>query len=299
MPDIGLLQGAPPRRRETTSLVPEVPQAGSEASREEGAAARSGEPAGGIAVKFSAPVERAIQVQVVSEAAPGERVVEPLAGPAIGQVAHHVIERVAVPAPASALERQVAEMHSIPVPNAMTEPHSAAPPPVALAAPPVEPASPLARAPVDIPPAARTTPPPIRWQDLLWLALALVVIIGTGIGSRDPWPADEPRFAAVARDMVATGEWLFPRVGGDLYQDKPPLFFWMLAVCYTFIGSLMWSFLVPGFLAAGGTLFCIYDLGRRLVSREAGLAAQGPQPEPQILEQGGHVLRRRCRAVQG
>ena len=75
------------------------------------------------------------------------------------------------------------------------------------------------------------SPPPIRASDLLWLALALLIIIGTGIGSRDPWPADEPRFAAIARDMVATGEWLFPRVGGDLYQDKPPLFFWMLAVC--------------------------------------------------------------------
>ncbi len=37
--------------------------------------------------------------------------------------------------------------------------------------------------------------------------------------------------------MVATGEWLFPRVGGDLYQDKPPMFFWMLAVCYSLIGS--------------------------------------------------------------
>ncbi len=116
-------------------------------------------------------------------------------------------------------------------------------------------------------------PPPIRARDLWWLALALVVIIGTGMGIRDPWPADEPRFAAVARDMMLTGEWLFPRVGGDLYQDKPPLFFWMLAACYAVFGSLRWSFLVPSFVAAGGTLFLIYDLGRRLVSREAGLAA--------------------------
>ena len=52
------------------------------------------------------------------------------------------------------------------------------------------------------PPAA---PPPIRWSDLLWLALALLIIIGTGLGIRDPWPADEPRFAALARDMVAIG----------------------------------------------------------------------------------------------
>jgi 4-amino-4-deoxy-L-arabinose transferase-like glycosyltransferase len=103
--------------------------------------------------------------------------------------------------------------------------------------------------------------------------LALVLIIGTGLGIRDPWPADEPRFASVARDMVSSGEWLFPHVGGDLYQDKPPLFFWMLAVCFTLFGAWKGWFLIPAFLAAGGVLFLLYDFGRRTVSREAGLAA--------------------------
>jgi 4-amino-4-deoxy-L-arabinose transferase-like glycosyltransferase len=125
-----------------------------------------------------------------------------------------------------------------------------------------------------IPPVvAQPGPKDFRWQDLAWLALALAVIIGTGIGIRDPWPADEPRFAAIARDMVLSHEWLFPRVGGDLYQDKPPLFFWLLAVGYSLTGSVKVSFLVPSFLAAGGVLFLVYDLGRRLVGRAAGLAA--------------------------
>lgn len=128
---------------------------------------------------------------------------------------------------------------------------------------------------VPLPPqtVATSGPPPIRWQDLAWLALALVLIIGTGLGIRDPWPADEPRFAIVARDMVLTGEWLFPRVGGDLYQDKPPLFFWMLATIYSLTGSLKASFLVPAFLAAGAVMFMVYDLGRRFVGRNAGVAA--------------------------
>ena len=73
--------------------------------------------------------------------------------------------------------------------------------------------------------------------------------------------------------MALSHEWLFPRVGGDLYQDKPPLFFWLLAICFTMFGSVKASFLMPSFLAAGGILFLIYDFGRRSVSREAGLAA--------------------------
>ena len=116
-------------------------------------------------------------------------------------------------------------------------------------------------------------PAPIRWQDLAWLALALLLIIGTGLGLRDPWPADEPRFALVARDMVLSGEWLFPRVGGDLYQDKPPLYFWLLAAGYSLTGSVKASFLIPAFLSAAAVLFLVYDLGRRLTGRAAGLAA--------------------------
>jgi len=139
------------------------------------------------------------------------------------------------------------------------------PPPDAAARPQTPPKHPLH--PMSPP------PPAIRPRDLLLLLLALLIIVGTGLGIRDPWPADEPRFAALARDMALSHEWLFPRVGGDLYQDKPPLFFWLLAICYSLFGSVKASFLIPSFLAAGGILFLIYDFGRRAVSREAGLAA--------------------------
>ena len=109
--------------------------------------------------------------------------------------------------------------------------------------------------------------------DLAWLLGLGLLVLGAGLGLRDPWPADEPRFALIARDMVASGDWLFPRVGGDWYQDKPPLFFWAIALFYALTGSLRVAFLLPSLLAALGTLALTYDLGRRLWDRQTGFAA--------------------------
>jgi 4-amino-4-deoxy-L-arabinose transferase-like glycosyltransferase len=109
--------------------------------------------------------------------------------------------------------------------------------------------------------------------DLYWLLGLGAVLIGVGLGLRDPWPADEPRFALVAREMVRTGQWLFPQIGGDWYADKPPLFFWLIASCYALLGSLRVAFLLPSLLAALATVALVYDLARRVWSREVGLAA--------------------------
>ncbi|WP_005036726.1 ArnT family glycosyltransferase [Holophaga foetida] len=102
---------------------------------------------------------------------------------------------------------------------------------------------------------------------LLLLLLFGLIIFGAGIGLRDPWPADEPRFALVARQMVDSGHWLFPMRGGELYPDKPPMFMWAIACFYKLTGSLRVAFLLPSALASLGTLALVFDLGRRLWDR--------------------------------
>lgn len=104
---------------------------------------------------------------------------------------------------------------------------------------------------------------------LFWILAVLV--LGAGLGLRDPWPADEPRFALVARQMVESGDWLFPHRGGELYSDKPPLFMWLQAAAYTVLRDWRVAFLLPSLLAALGTLWCVVDLGGRLWTRRVGL----------------------------
>lgn len=102
---------------------------------------------------------------------------------------------------------------------------------------------------------------------LFLLLLFGLIIFGAGIGLRDPWPADEPRFALVARQMVDSGHWLFPMRGGEFYPDKPPMFMWAIACFYKLTGSLRVAFLLPSLLASLGTLALVHDLGRRLWDR--------------------------------
>jgi len=106
-------------------------------------------------------------------------------------------------------------------------------------------------------------------QRLIFLFIAAAIMLAAGIGLRDPWPADEPRFALIAKEMVESGRWLFPHVGGDLYPDKPPLFFWLIAFFYALTGSLRFAFLAPGFIAGLGVLWLVTDLARRLWDERA------------------------------
>ncbi|MFN3703464.1 ArnT family glycosyltransferase [Thermomonas sp.] len=108
----------------------------------------------------------------------------------------------------------------------------------------------------------------------LWLFwLFALLLLATGLGLRDPWPADEPRFALVARQMVESGDWLFPHRGTELYSDKPPLFMWMQAGLLWLTGEMRIAFLLPSLLAALGTLWCVVDLGGRLWTRRIGVYA--------------------------
>lgn len=105
------------------------------------------------------------------------------------------------------------------------------------------------------------------------LALMALLVLGAGLGMRDPWPSDEPRFALVAKHMVLGGDWLFPHRGTELYSDKPPMLMWAQAAFYSVFGNWRVAFLLPSLLAALGTLACVYDLGRRLWTRQVGLYA--------------------------
>ncbi len=109
--------------------------------------------------------------------------------------------------------------------------------------------------------------------NLLFLLGLGLLVLGAGLGLRDPWPADEPRFALVAKQMVESGQWLFPFRGGEIYPDKPPMFMWGIAIGYLITGSMRIAFLLPSLLAGLGCIALIYDISRRLWDKATAFRA--------------------------
>ncbi len=105
--------------------------------------------------------------------------------------------------------------------------------------------------------------------------LFALLFLAAGIGLRDPWPSDEPRFTLAAKQMVESGDWLFPHRGIELYSDKPPMLMWMEAAGFEVLHSWRVAFLLPSLFAGLLTLALTYDLGRRLWNPKVGLFAAG------------------------
>lgn len=106
------------------------------------------------------------------------------------------------------------------------------------------------------------------------LAVALVALLAllAGLDNLDRPLAnpDEGRYAEISREMVATGDWITPRLNGIKYFEKPPLQYWAGAVSLAALGDTEVAARLYTFLAGALTLAAVAFTAARL-----GGAAQG------------------------
>jgi 4-amino-4-deoxy-L-arabinose transferase-like glycosyltransferase len=106
--------------------------------------------------------------------------------------------------------------------------------------------------------------------------LFIILAIGNllflfNLGGRDLWEPDETRYAVIAREMKETGNWILPHLNGEIYAEKPPLFFWMVNLSTFFLGeNSEFSNRLPSALAGLITLFVIFLFGERLFNQRTG-----------------------------
>ncbi len=98
-------------------------------------------------------------------------------------------------------------------------------------------------------------PPPIRGYGLGIVLLFASIIFITGIISPPHLMDDVDGVQArIARNMIQSGDWVTAHVDGVRYFEKSPLKYWIIAVCYAFLGVKDWVARIP--IALSAILLC-------------------------------------------
>ncbi len=97
---------------------------------------------------------------------------------------------------------------------------------------------------------------------LIFLAIAAFYL--WGLGSLPLVGPDEPRYAQVAREMLARRDLITPTLGGLPWFEKPPLLYWMMMLSYRVIGINEYAARLGPALCGLLTAFFIYVSGNAI-----------------------------------
>lgn len=105
-----------------------------------------------------------------------------------------------------------------------------------------------------------------------WFALVVVLALVwfANLDVRALQHPDEGRYAEIAREMVATGDWVTPRLDGLKYFEKPPLQYWLTAASFEAFEVDEWTARLPGAIAGFLTLAIVAYVGSVVASPAAG-----------------------------
>lgn len=129
----------------------------------------------------------------------------------------------------------------------------------------------------------------MRGAPLLALVLVFALAWFGTLEQRRLINPDEGRYAEIPREMVASGDWLTPRLNGIKYFEKPALQYWATATAFTAFGEHHWTArlwpALTGFLGVLATAFAT----ARLFGPQAGLVAGAVLAGSLLWNVIGHV----------
>lgn len=81
------------------------------------------------------------------------------------------------------------------------------------------------------------------------------------LGDYGLWDPDEGRSGVIAKEMLASGNWITLTLNGEPYYDKPALYFWLVALGLKLLGLNEFAVRLPSALAASLTVGLVYLWG--------------------------------------
>ena len=102
------------------------------------------------------------------------------------------------------------------------------------------------------------------------LAVQLALVVGVcffffffGLGAFGLTGADEPRYAQIAREMLARHDWIVPTLNDAPWLEKPALLYWKMMNSYSIFGVSDWAARVPAAFHATALVLGIFFFMRR------------------------------------
>lgn len=108
-------------------------------------------------------------------------------------------------------------------------------------------------------------------KNCISLFIFCLLLYGTFCGLIPLLDPDEPVYGETAREMLLTGDWISPRIYGEFWYDKPPLFYWLEAISFSIFGISTWSARFPSVLLGALTPVYLYMSSRKLIGEKAAL----------------------------
>jgi 4-amino-4-deoxy-L-arabinose transferase-like glycosyltransferase len=109
--------------------------------------------------------------------------------------------------------------------------------------------------------------------DFIFITLLGAIFFAAFTGSYHLISPDEGRYIGIAREMVASGNYITPHLDGTVFLDKPILFYWVESLLLKVFGFHEWSVrILPEFCGLLGVWFN-YFAGLKLYNRRTGLLA--------------------------
>lgn len=111
-----------------------------------------------------------------------------------------------------------------------------------------------------------------RIDSYFWLiAFIAATIMFFYLGAVPLLDPDEPVYAETPKEMIAFNDFLSPRIYGEYWYDKPPMYYWLVAGAFKIFGISEFSARFPtAFLGVAGVL-ALYLFGCELFNKRAAL----------------------------
>lgn len=112
-----------------------------------------------------------------------------------------------------------------------------------------------------------------EWLNIGGIVLIAGFIMFFRLGALPLFDPDEPVYAETALEMLASGDFISPRIYGEFWYDKPPMYYWLAAGMTALLGPAELAARMPSALMGIAGVLAVYRAGKYAFGQRTGCLA--------------------------